>query len=207
MLLDIGGGTASFIVYEEGVPLHAGVIPFGGSQITNDIAIGFKTHVDTAEEIKTVHGTCLSSELPKRDTLIKLAEFIEGGEGTWSRRELAEIIEARLGDIFELLQKELKKIDRVELLPAGVVLVGGSSALPGILELTKREVRLPVQMGVPHEFMSALSEKIAPSLASVLGTIQWARNLSGGSKSSWSGRKIMNIREAAWLKWLRSLLP
>lgn len=206
-LLDIGGGTASFIIFEEGVPLHAGVIPFGGSQITNDIAIGFKTHVDTAEEVKTVYGSCLPSELPKRDTMIKLTEFIEGEEGTWSRRELAEIIEARLGDIFELLQKELKKVDRVELLPAGVVLVGGSSSLPGILELTKKEIGLPVQLGVPYEFMSALNEKTAPSLASAFGTIQWARNLNGANQLSWSGRKIMNIREAVWLKWLRSLLP
>lgn len=114
MLLDIGGGTASFIVFEEGVPIHAGVIPIGGNHITNDIAIGLRTHVDVAEQIKLAFGSCLPSGAPKRDS-IRLADFIEGDEGSYSRKELAEIMEARLRDIFELVQKELKKINRAVL--------------------------------------------------------------------------------------------
>ena len=206
VLLDIGGGTASFIVFEEGMVIHAGVVPVGGNHITNDIAIGFKTDIDVAEQVKTVYGSCLPADLSRRDS-IKLADLMEGEEGSWSRRELAEIIQARLGDVFELLQKELKKIDRVQLLPAGVVLVGGSSMLPGILELTKREVKLPVQVGMPHEFIETLNEKIAPSLAAALGLIQWADNFASGKKEGWSTRKITSMRNSPWLKWLGSLLP
>lgn len=154
MVLDIGGGTASFMVFEEGVPIHAGVLPIGGGHITNDVAIGFRTDVDVAEKIKLVYGSCLSGELPKREN-IRLAEFVEGESSLYSRRELAEIVEARLRDIFELLQKELRKINRVSLLPGGVVVVGGSAVIYGMLDLTKREMKLPVCLGVPQGFEMA----------------------------------------------------
>ncbi|MBI2640794.1 MAG: cell division protein FtsA [Candidatus Sungbacteria bacterium] len=212
MLLDIGGGTASFMVFEEGAPVHAGVVPIGGNLITNDVAIGFRTRVDVAERVKISCGSCLPHEAPKRDT-IHLAEFLEGEgassarEETCSRRELAEIIEARLRDIFELLQKELKKIDRVELLPAGVVIVGGSSLLPGLVEMAKRELKLPVELGRPHEFLEQLNEDMAPSLASVLGTLKWAGQRSFVAGYGWVGRTSPRLGSKAWAKWLKSLLP
>ena len=207
MLLDVGGGTASFVIYEEGVPIHAGVIPIGGNHITNDVAIGFRTHVDAAERIKVAYGSCLAAELSKREA-IRLAEFVEGEGGVYSRRELAEIIEARLGDIFELLHKELKKIGRVQLLPAGVVLVGGSALLPGLVDLTKREMKLPVELGRPQEFLSVVDEGIAPTFAAVFGVLEWAR-LRREEEGGWlaRGHKSMGFSESPWLKWLRSLLP
>ncbi len=209
MLLDVGGGTASFMVFEEGVPIHAGVIPIGGNLITNDVAIGFRTHVDVAERVKVVHGSCLPQDTHKRD-MVRLAEFIEDGvharEDTYSRKELAGIIEARLRDIFELLQKELKKIDRTELLPAGVVAVGGSSLLPGFVEATKREMRLPVELGKPHEFLEQLNEDIAPSLASVLGTLKWASMRDRASGRGWGGQSA-RLGGQPWARWLKSLLP
>lgn len=211
MLLDVGGGTASFMVFEEGVPIHAGVVPVGGNLITNDIAIGFRTQVDVAERVKVMHGSCLPNEMSKRD-VIRLAEFMEGErvlpvqEETCSRRGLAEIIEARVRDIFELLQKELKKIDRVELLPAGVVVVGGSSALPGLVEMTRREMRLPVELGKPHEFLEQINEESAPSLVSVLGVLKWASARSVAAGHGWTGR-ASRLGEYAFTRWLKSLLP
>lgn len=210
MLLDIGGGTASFMVFEEGVPIHAGVIPIGGNLITNDVAIGFRTHVDVAERVKVVYGSCLPQDTHKRD-MVRLAEFLEEGAGNareeaYSRKELAEIIEARLRDIFELLQKELKKIDRTELLPAGVVVVGGSSLLPGFVEATKREMRLPVELGKPHEFLEQLNEDIAPSLASVLGTLKWASMRDRIASHGWGGSPA-RLGAQPWVRWLKSLLP
>lgn len=204
-LLDIGGGTASFMVFEEGVPIHAGVLPIGGGHITNDIAIGFRTHLDVAERVKVAYGSCIPAETSKRE-VVRLAEFVEGDAASYSRKELAEIIEARLEDIFELLQKELKKVDRVELLPAGVVLVGGSSLLSGVVDLTKREVKLPVELGKPFEFLDALEENIAPSFATVLGVLKWAEARSGESGYRWN-TSLAGSRNPAWLRWLRSLLP
>ncbi len=205
MLLDIGGGTASFIVFEEGVPLHAGVVPIGGNHITNDVAIGFRTHVDIAERIKVTHGTCLPADLPKRDS-IRLAEFVPEESTVFSRRELAEIIEARFCDIFELLQKELKKIDRLQLLPAGVVLVGGSSLVPGLMELAKREIKLPIELGVP-KILAGMDEQTAPSFASVLGVLHWADAQTHIESVSWGGRKVLGFGKSTWVRWLRSLLP
>ncbi len=211
MLLDVGGGTASFLVFEEGVPIHAGVIPIGGNLITNDVAIGFRTHVDVAERVKVAYGSCLPHDTPKRD-VVRLAEFLDteyasgSREEAYSRRELADIIEARLKDIFELLQKELKKIDRVELLPAGEVVVGGSSLLPGFVEMTKREMRLPVERGKPQEFLGEINEDVAPSLATVLGTLKWASLRSQTTKYGWPGG-VQRFEDRAWARWLKSLLP
>ena len=205
VLLDLGGGTSSFIVHEEGVPVHAGVLPIGGGHITGDVAIGFRTNPDAAERIKVAYGSCLPAEAGKRE-VVRLAEYVEGDAASYSRKELAEIVEARLKDVFELLHKELKKIDRVELLPAGVVLVGGSSLLPGMVELTKREVRLPVELGKPVDFLEALDESIAPSFATVLGVLKWAEAKRNESGYRWSA-SLAGSHNPAWLRWIRSLLP
>lgn len=205
MLLDVGAGTASFIVFEEGVPIHAGVVPIGGGHITNDVAIGFKINVDTAEQIKVAYGSCLPSDLPKRD-VIRLAEFIPKDVSTYSRRELAEIIEARLCDILELVHKELKKIDRFQLLPAGVVLVGGSSMIPGMIELAKREIKLPVEIGIPR-VVEGVDEDVSSSLATALGILHWASLQTTQDGLGWGSRKIFRLGQNTWMKWLRSLLP
>lgn len=206
ILVDIGGGTANFIVYEEGAPIHAGVIPIGGNHITNDVAIGFRTQVDIAERIKMAHGFCLPGDLPKRGDNIRLAEYIPEETGAYSRKELAEIIEARLRDIFELLQKELKKIDRVQLLPAGLIITGGSALIPGLVELAKKEIKLPVELGRP-QLMEGMGEGLQLSLAPVLGILQWAHLRTGEQKIAWSGGRLPRLARNPWLKWLQSLLP
>lgn len=203
VLVDIGGGTASFIVFEEGVPIHAGVFPIGGGHITNDVAIGFRTHVDVAEKIKLSYGSCFSQEFTKKDA-IRLAEFVEGEEAIFSRKELAEIVEARLKDVLELLQKDLRRINRNQLLPAGVVLVGGSSLLPGVVGLAKREMRLPVELGTFQDLGSEFSPEESLGLATVLGTVRWAENQL--AQPSFWGRASRRSQNS-FMKWLKSLLP
>lgn len=205
MVLDIGGGTASFMVFEEGTPVHAGVIPIGGNHITNDVAIGFKTNIDVAEQIKVAYGSCLPGDMPKRDT-IRMAEFIPEEPSMFSRRELAEIVEARLCDIFELVQKELKKIERNELLPAGVILTGGSTLLPGVIELAKRELKLPIEIGVP-KLLLGLDEKTAPALASALGILQWGAGMGMSANDPTWKYRVSSLGQNSWVKWLKSLLP
>lgn len=205
LLVDIGGGSSSFVVFEEGVAVHAGVVPIGGNHITGDVAIGMRTHVDIAEEIKRTYGTCLVSDLPKRD-VIRLAEFIPESTETYSRRELGEIIGARLQDLFELLQKELRKINRVRLLPAGVVLVGGSSMIPGMVELTRTEIGLPAEQGLPIQFEPAPDEKQGPPLATALGVARWASAKTPHATNQW-GEYVSHMTSRPWLKWLKSFLP
>lgn len=206
VLLDIGGGSSSFIVFEEGVPVHAGAIPIGGNHITGDVAIGFRQAFDVAEQIKLAYGACMAADLPKRDG-IRLAEFIPGQEDVFSRRTLAEIVEARLQDLFELLQKELRRINRARLLPGGVVLVGGSSLISGILPMTRRELGLPVEQGVPQRFLPALDEAAGPPMAVALGIAHWAAAKRVDPGSNWGRHLSFISRQSRILRWLRSLLP
>lgn len=205
MLVDIGGGASSFIVFEEGVAVHAGVVPIGGNHITGDVAIGFRAHVDIAERIKHAYGSCLVGDLPKRDQ-IRLAEFVPESTETYSRRELVEIIGARLQDLFELLQKELRKINRVRLLPAGVVLVGGSSLISGLAELTRREIGLPAEQGMPQGFEPTLDEQDGPPLAAALGVARWASEKRQHRADQW-GAYMSHISARPWMRWLRALIP
>jgi len=207
MLVDIGGGASSFVVYEEGVPVHAGVIPIGGNHITGDVAIGFRTHVDVAEDIKRAYGICLVGDMPKRE-VIRIAEFIPESEETYSRRELVEIIGARLQDLFELLQKELRKINRVRLLPAGVVLVGGSSLIPGMVAMTRQEIGLPAEQGQPYGFDPMPDETQGPQLAAALGVARWAIQKQGHASGhqQWSDY-VSHMTSRPWVRWLRSLMP
>ncbi len=206
ILLDIGGGSSSFIVFEEGVPVHAGAIPIGGNHITGDVAIGFRQAFDVADQIKLAYGTCMAADLPKRDG-IRLAEFIPGQEDVFSRRTLAEIVEARLQDMFELLQKELRRINKVRLLPGGVVLVGGSSLVPGIMGLTRKELGLPVEQGIPQGFSPMPDETEGPPMAAVLGIARWAADKRKNPGLGWT-RHLPYAGGQAWImRWLRSLLP
>ena len=204
-LVDMGAGCASFVIYEEGVPLHAGVLPLGGGHITGDVAIGFRTHPDIAEQIKVAHGAALVDDLPKRDS-VRMSEFIPDDPAVFSRRELAGIIEARLQDLFELIQKELKKINRVRLLPAGIVLVGGSSLVPGIVALTRREIGLTAEQGIAQGFGPEMDIGQDPSLAVALGVVRWADNKSHHGDGGWQSHIILVARSPI-LKWLKSLLP
>ncbi len=144
MILDLGGGTTSFAVWEEGDLIHAVVLPIGASHITNDIAIGLRISLDLAEQIKIKYGYCLPREMTRKE-IIDLSEF--GEEGKFLKREVSEIIEARWSEIFDLVNKELRKIGREKLLPAGVILAGGGAKSQGIVELAKRELKLPCFIG------------------------------------------------------------
>lgn len=201
MLLDVGGGTASFIVFEEGVPIHAGVFALGGDHITHDVAIGFRTQVDVAERIKTVYGSCVRFDHQKRNDTIQLAEFVPDTQETFTKKDLSDIIEARLSDIFELTQRELKKINRKELLPGGIVLVGGGALLPGLCDVAKEHLKLPVELGVPDLWQEG---EDASSYAAVLGALKWAERKADAS--GWKER-MFRMRESTLIKWVRSFLP
>lgn len=170
--LDIGGGTSALAVYEEGELLHVQVIPIGALHITNDIAIGLRTAIDVAEEIKIEYGSCLPDEINKKDS-IDLTKFGLEDEVVVSRREVAEIIEARVMEILELAAKELKIISRERLLPAGVVILGGGAKVPGLIDLTKQQLKLPVQIGFPRE-LDGIADRIDdPSFATAVGLVLW----------------------------------
>ena len=162
-LLDIGAGTTSLAVFEEGSLIHAIIFPIGSANITNDIAIGFKIDIDTAERLKLEFGSCLLKGGEKK-TRAKIASHSK--PSAFSRKILVNIIEARVSEIFGEVNKELKKISRKELLPAGIVLTGGGAKLPKIADLGKKELKLPVRIGIPRGFSPPQED---PALSTVCG--------------------------------------
>lgn len=209
MVLDIGGGTAGLSVFEEGDIIHSCVLPIGASHITNDIAIGLRTTIDLAERIKVEFGFAYSSEISKKD-VINLAKIEKNEEGIVPRKHIAEIMEARCCEIFELANKELRKIDRQGLLPAGVVLVGGGAKIPGIVDLAKEQLHLPAQVGFPAGFGGIADKLEDPAYATVLGLILWGMDAEAGDSSRGISRP--NIPSVAntvnkMKKWFRNFLP
>lgn len=173
-LIDIGGGTTSLAVYEEGDLIHAATLPIGAGHITNDIAIGLRTSVDVAEKIKLEYGSALSRDISKKEG-IDLSQIDSSEEGVVSRHHVAEIIEARFEEIFSLIQKELKLIGKAGLLPAGAVLVGGGAKMTHATDLAKEILGLPAQMGFPLGFGGMLDKVDDPSFAVVSGLALWGQ--------------------------------
>ena len=201
LVLDLGGGTSGFTVFEEGDILHTCVLPIGGSHITNDLAIGLRTSVDVAEKLKIEYGSALPEEISKKE-VINLAK-LEGEDEEVSRKYVAEIIQARLGEIFDLANRELKRIDRQGLLPAGVVLAGGGAKIPGVVEMAKQELKLPAQIGFPVNIEGILNRIDDPSFATVIGLVLWGAKgtvYKGPRRSNFSGLEKIFSKVQKWLK-------
>jgi len=172
VVLDIGASTSSLAVFEEGDLLHAQIFPVGSSHITNDIAIGFKLDIEIAEKIKIEQGKC-DRQLNKKG-VIKLSETGSDQQFSISVKELSDVIDARLLEIFDLVNKELKKIDRAGLLPAGVILTGGGANLKGLVEFTKKELKLPTQVGKIINVEEDFERTLSPEDATLCGLSLWA---------------------------------
>jgi len=171
-LIDIGSATTSLAVFEEGDLIHLAVFPIGSGNITNDIAIGFKTEVAIAESIKKQHGSCIFTKKEKeivKDQLHKKIEvFDKSSSIAFTKKDLVDIIEPRVSEILDLVQKELKKIGKQEMLPGGIVLTGGGAKLPRIKELTKETLELNCEIGTPKGIVGIQDD---PSLATVAGLV------------------------------------
>jgi len=178
VVVDIGKGITGVSVYEDGNILLTSVIPIGAGHITNDVAIGLRTTIDVAEKVKLEYGTVQSSEVGKGEK-INLSEFDENEEGEFSRKYLAEIVEARVDEIFSMVDDELKKIEKSGMLPSGVVITGGGAKLPGIISLAKRALRLPAQIGYPKEMDGIVDRVDDPSFATAVGLILWESDENG----------------------------
>lgn len=195
-VLDIGAGTTSMAVFEEGSLIHAAVFPIGSGHITNDIAVCLKTDIDTAEKIKKEYGICRNLFQGKKDKGEKKIKIESSDEETeeslvFSKKMLAEIIEARVSEIFDLTNKELKSISKQAQLPAGIVLTGGGAKVPGIKELAKKKLKLPVRIGTALGFANFKGD---PSLSTLYGLIlegiEGREVSSGQRKSSWLKRLV-----------------
>lgn len=149
-ILDIGAGTTDMAIYEEGDLAHVAVFPVGSELITNDIAIGLKTDQETAERIKREFGTCISNGGGKKEKISQINQQGNGEPLIFTRKMLAKIIGARVSEILGLAVQEIRKIFPKSVLPAGIVITGGGVMLPKIVDLAKKETKLPVRIGLPQ---------------------------------------------------------
>ncbi len=147
-LIDIGGGTCDIAVFTEGAIRHTAVIPIAGDQVTNDIAVALRTPTKSAEEIKIKHACALTQLADLNDT-IDVPSIGDRPPRRISRQNLAEIVEPRYEELMMLVQAELRRSGFEDLIAAGIVLTGGSSAIEGLIELAEEIFHMPVRLGVP----------------------------------------------------------
>jgi cell division protein FtsA len=150
VLVDIGGGTTDIAVFIEGSVWHTVILPTGGMHVTNDLAIGLRAPFLAAEEMKLRCGHVDPSQIDEGEVL-EVAAFGENGKSTVSRRHMTEIIRARVEEILRLVLIEVKRSGYDNLLPAGVVLSGGASQLPGLTAFAHDILQLPIRLGVPED--------------------------------------------------------
>ncbi len=185
-VVNIGASSSSVIVYEGGDVLHVGVVPLGSEHVTSDIAIGLRTSLDVAERIKIEHGTASPKDIAKKEE-IALQELGAPEDERVSRKYVSEIIEARVEEICEKVDRELRKVDRSGMLPAGIVFCGGGAKLPGLTEVGKRVLRLPASIGYPIGISSISDKSSDIGFATAVGLVLWGAQSAGVSAGSGLG--------------------
>ena len=202
---DIGAGTIDLALYEDGSPFHTAVLPVGGNNVTNDVAIGLKTSLQVAEELKVHHGTCNLDAIDE-DELINVSVLGEDAGRQVSRLEVCQIIEARMREMFELLRGEMQSAGH-GMLPAGLVLTGGAAQLAGAAELGREVLQMPVRVAAPAGIGGLVDGILTPAYSTSMGLLHWgAAALQAGEPARYESAPAMGglgrIRDA-----LRSIFP
>jgi cell division protein FtsA len=177
VVVDIGGGTTDMAVYIDGDVWHTMVLAVGGNHITSDIAQVLRLPISQAEEIKKEFGHAIEAEIANEDTF-QVRTFGVDKPIPISRRELASVIEARVEEIFVLVWQEIKRSGYDGLLPAGLILTGGSAQLPGMRELASQVLGMPVRVAQPENLVGLTDQLDSPAYATSVGLLQWALLMS-----------------------------
>jgi len=179
VLLDLGGGTTDMAVFHEGAVRHTSIIPFGGANVTSDIAIGLRTPIDKAEAIKLQSGSALAAMVGGHE-MVSVSGVGGRGDKEISRHVLASMIEPRMEEIFALANKEVRKNHFAPLIGGGVVLTGGTSLLPGAAELAEQVFEMPVRLGVPRGLGGLSANVCDPRYATGVGLVLHAAKSEEG---------------------------
>lgn len=186
-MVDIGGGTSDIAIFTEGSIRHTGVIPIAGDQVTNDIAMALRTPTQHAEEIKIKYA-CALTQLASADETIKVPSVGDRPPRDLSRQSLAEVVEPRYDELFTLVQAELRRSGFEDLIPAGVVLTGGTSKMEGVVELAEEIFHMPVRVGAPTRVKGLTDIVRNPIYATAVGLLEYGAAHSRQSSAK-SGRK------------------
>jgi len=204
-LVDIGGGTTDIAIFTEGSIRHTGVIPIAGDQVTNDIAMALRTPTQHAEEIKIKYA-CALTQLAGADDTIKVPSVGDRAPRDLSRQSLAEVVEPRYDELFTLVQAELRRSGYEDLVPAGVVLTGGTSKMEGVVELAEEIFHMPVRVGYPQTVRGLNDIVRNPIYATSVGLLQYGMLHRPENGAAASGRATGSA-EGVWSRakaWLQS---
>lgn len=209
-VVSIGASSTTLAVFEEGDLLHTAVIPLGGDHVTTDIAIGLRTSIEVAERVKVNMAHAVPDAIDRKDQF-SLRDFGAEADDVVKRRFVAEIAEARMEELMEAIDTELKKCDRSGMLPVGVVFTGGAVRLQGTLDVAKRVLRLPAAIGQLLELESVVDEAHDPAFMTALGLSAWGFRMSQMQPSRFRlpSLPIPAMGEVATRLrgWLKTLVP
>jgi len=210
VVCDIGGGTTDLAIYIEGNVWHTMVLSVGGNHITSDIAHLLRLPADTAEKLKIEHGLAVPDEVSSTE-IFEVQPFGEDRAVQVARVDLAAIIEARVEEIFNLIVQEIKRTGYDGLLPAGVVLTGGTSQLPGLRKVASEALNLPCRVAEPQNLIGLVDTLKGPTFSTSVGLLQWAKHESLApprkKKRTVSGGKGVALELNKGLDFLKRLLP
>ncbi|RMH55493.1 MAG: cell division protein FtsA [Candidatus Hydrogenedentota bacterium] len=202
-LIDFGGGTCDMALFVEGAIWQTEVLSLGGVNVTHDISVGLRTPIREAEQIKLKHGAAFS-ELVSADEEIEVPSVGGRRAKRLPRKILVEIIEPRMEEIFVLLAREIRKKGYENMIPGGVVLTGGASAMPGVQELAERVLELPVRIGAPKGISGLVDVVNSPSFSTGVGLVLYGAREGADERPTIGGggdvfRSVMN-RMKSWAK-------
>lgn len=209
VLADIGGGTTDIAVFTEGNVCHTAVLPVGGSHITRDLVVGLRCPYQAAEDAKALFGHALPSAVDPEET-VELEVFGSEERKSVQRRRIAEIAQARVEEIFEMVMREVRRAVHDDILSAGLVLSGGTANLAGVAQLAEQVTGLPARVGVPRNLQGLIDTLCDPAYAASVGVLQVAvREFELGTLHS-NQRPFFGGGGDLWQRisrWIRVLLP
>jgi cell division protein FtsA len=206
LVADIGGGTTDIAIFTDGAAFHSAVLPVGAINVTNDVAIGLRTSLNLAEEIKIKHGTANLSEVQPEE-LLNVAVLGDGGGQTIQRKKLCEIIEARMSEIYSLIAEEVKRSGHGGMLPAGVVLTGGGARIGGAAELAREVFQMPVRVGSPQGVGGLMDQLSNPAFSTPIGLLLWGANHAGTEPIGYATGSPVGAGVGRVMDWIRGLFP
>lgn len=181
-IVDIGGGTTDIAIFTEGAIRHTAVIPIAGDQVTNDIAVALRTPTQHAEDIKIKYA-CALRQLTSLEDTIEVPGVGDRAPKRMSRQTLAEVVEPRYEELFTLIQAELRRSGFEEVIPAGIVLTGGSSKMEGLIELAEEVFHMPVRLGLPQGISGLVDVVRNPIHATGVGLLLYGQQQNVYSNS------------------------
>lgn len=218
-VVDLGGGTTDLAVFREDGLCHTEVLDMGGNHLSHDVAVALHTPFETAEALKVRYGHVLPDRVAADET-VWATVFGERTERSFSRRFICEVLEARAVEVFELIRNKLSESSYLDRLPAGIVLTGGSSQLPGLAELGRNELGMPVRIGAaqPGLPIMGLNRNLqTPTYATSVGLLLWGMQQESRrpDQDGRGGRRRYGADQSRkggeWMdkavRWLRQLLP